>query len=278
MKSLQNPTTGIFRGQRVQIFKIKVEPKEEKDPKENQTSLESDHNYAAPWESQFQPKLEPLVKLEEVEDNETIDPDLFHRIGSSVQACQPLLKPLPQLLSQPHFEPNEDPLSVTNVTNIKNEPDDEVEEVEPKIIDISTSITKENSRKACPICCKMVHSSSISRHIKAVHKSENKRKKVKEKGKKCRYCLKFFHPSSILRHIKDIHGIGSGHEETGVPCGSCNLTFPSIEELNVHWKVNHSLEELNANHQCKFCDKKFAKQKNMLLHVKNCDIKSVKRC
>ena len=185
MKSLQNPTTGIFRGQRVQIFKIKVEPKEEKESKENQIPLESDHNYAAPWESQFQPKLEPLVKLEEVEDNETIDPDLFHRIGSSIQACQPLLKPLPQLLSQPHFEPNEDPLNVTSVTDVTNIKVEPIEEVEPKIIDIPTSITKENSRKACPICCKMVHSSSISRHIKAVHKSENKRKKVKEKGKKC---------------------------------------------------------------------------------------------
>ena len=246
MKTLQNPTTGIFQRQRVQIIRIKVDSKQEIESKENQIPLESDHTYAAPWESQFRPKLEPLVKLEE--NNETIDPDLFHNIESSVQA-----------LPQQNFEPNEDPLNVTDVIKIKVEPDEKVIEEIPKIID-PTSITKENSRKACPICCKMVHSSSISRHIKAVHKSENKRKKInEEKGKKCRYCMKFFHPSSILRHIKDIHGIGSGHEDKGVPCGSCNLTFPSIEQLNNHWQVNHSTELKN---------KKFVK------HVKNCDIKS----
>ena len=109
MKSLQNPTTGIFQRQRVQIIRIKVDSKQEIESKENQIPLESDHTYAAPWEFQFQPKLEPLVKLEE--NNE-----------SSVQA-----------LPQQNFEPNEDPLNVTDVIKIKVEPN-EVEEEIPKII------------------------------------------------------------------------------------------------------------------------------------------------
>jgi len=169
-----------------------------------------------------------------------------------------------------------DPL---NVTLSVTEPTKVISMVMPPVTEKSNldpivfndSILAKQGKKACPICCKLVHKTSIARHIREVHFNEKKNREVSnpEKEKICEICLKTFHISAIARHISVKHG-----NNPKIPCGICSVTFSSMIDLNQHWKDNHILEEVYKNYDCKVCSKKFQKKTYLLKHEAICETKN----
>ena len=168
---------------------------------------------------------------------------------------------------------NVDPSSVINDPLNINPTKISIDTNRPNLdpIVFNDSILAKQGKKACPMCCKLVHKTSIARHIREVHTKAKKERLISNpKHKKvCHICHKTFHISAIGRHIENLHG-----SAPKVPCGSCSQTFPSMDELNRHWKENHTLSDVYKNYKCKVCDKKFEKKAYLLKHEAICESKS----
>lgn len=80
----------------------------------------------------------------------------------------------------------------------------------------------------------------------------------------CPDCTKdFVHIHHLIRHQR------SAHEEIRHQCAKCSKSYSRIENLRCHERTAHATD-LGAGFPCKFCDKQFLREGNLINHEEMC--------
>lgn len=109
-------------------------------------------------------------------------------------------------------------------------------------------------RSKCEICGKVVNTSNLQRHIKAIHK--------KERDYFCDVCHKGFQkPEHLIQHLAAVHLKQKNHV-----CTICNRKFSAKSDLQVHYNGMHGGK---PKIQCEKCERTFALRMNYKRHMKS---------
>lgn len=112
----------------------------------------------------------------------------------------------------------------------------------------------------CQICSKtFTQSSSLSKHIKALH--------TQERRHQCSTCTKgFVSKSNLDCHIREKH-LPDDDPRRYFPCKLCDDKFKTATQLSNHNSRIH--KQKSAKFTCVYCQRKYTRQHNLLQHIQN---------
>ena len=137
------------------------------------------------------------------------------------------------------------------LTDIKKEPENELQIESSNISTTSVRIQIERKIFSCTHCDKIITTSYGLKKHERIHTGE--------KLFSCDYCDKKFGRSTVLKEHKRIH---TG--EKPFSCKHCDKKFSSSANSKVHERI-HTGE---TPFSCKFCDKSFSQSQNLKTHEK----------
>ena len=113
----------------------------------------------------------------------------------------------------------------------------------------------------CAICNESFRlSRGLTKHMRFKHKIE--KFGLPLVNLKCHFCKE-----SFAKRNRFVEHVNKLHKETAFGCDICDVVFTSIENLLTHTSTVH---ERSKPYKCKECDKRFAVEISISIHMKQC--------